>query len=181
MKRSRAVSRILGGITLALGGLVLACQTPPTATDDADAGPASLGRGNDQGARLWLPDNSTLPCAVVDGIGAIVPVPCTMQVATPSSNSNAMVVVQASGIYNPTGETVNWGPENPGGQWAGMFYVLFGLTEAPYPCGVQVGPGARYFVDIVFTTKWHATVTPEGDAEVVCHYSDKWAWVPPLP
>lgn len=179
MKRSRSTLRTLGGVILTTAGLALACQAPPTATDDAEAGGVLAGRANDNGATFWLPDGS-LPCAVVDGVGALVPVPCTMQVATPSANSNAMVVVQASGIFNPTGGTVYWGPENPGFQWAGLFYLTFGLTAPPYPCGVKIGPGSTYFVDIVFTLNWHATVTPEGDAEVICHYSDKWAW-PPLP
>jgi hypothetical protein len=168
--------RILGWAIVTFGGLALACQAPPTATEDA--GPASLGRANENGATFWSPDGS-LPCAVIDGIGGLVPQPCTMQVATPSSNSNAMVVVRASGIFNPTGTTVTWGPENPGYAWRWVWsQAPFFLTSPPYPCGVKVGAGSAYFVDIVFTTKWHATVTAEGDAEVVCHYSDKWAWLP---
>jgi hypothetical protein len=176
---SASTTRILGAAIVIAAGFTLACQAPPTATDDARAGPASLGRGNDQGARFWLPGEHT--CAVVDGVGALVRLPCALQVATPSANSNAMVVVRASGINNPTGKTVNWGPENPGFQWAGLFYLTFGLTGPPYPCGVKIGPGSTYFVDIVFTLNWHATVTPEGKATITCHYSDKWAWLPPLP
>jgi hypothetical protein len=159
---------------------VVACTVPPTASDDPDPGAILLGRGNEQGARLWLPDGS-LPCAVVDGVGALVPVPCSMQVATPSSNSNAKVVVHASNILNPTGKAVHWGPDNPGPQWAGLFFYTFGVTGPPYPCGVKVGPGATYFVDIVFTLDWHATVTPSGEATVTCQYSTKSAWFPPPP
>lgn len=179
MRRSQVSTQVLGWAVLVLGGLALACEAAPTATDDPT--PAQLGVGNDQGARFWLPDGS-LPCAVIDGLGGLVPVPCTKQVATPSSNRNALVVVRASGIFNPTGETVTWGPENPGYAWAYVWSLPpLGLTEPPYPCGVKVGSGSAWFVDIVFTTNWHATVTPEGDAEVVCHYSDKWAWVPSQP
>ncbi len=175
MRKSRLMMRLLGGVILTSGGLLLACQNP--AATDADAG-AVYGIGNDNGASIWLPDGS-LPCAVVDGTGVLVPVPCTMQVATPSSNSNAKVVVRASGIFNPTGKTVHWGPDNPGWQWAGLFYVVFGVTAPPYPCGVKVGPGSTYFVDIVFTVDWHAIVTPSGEATVTCQYSNESAWVPP--
>jgi hypothetical protein len=174
MNWSTNLLRIAGGV--ALSGL-LACEKAPTATDGADAGRVMLGRTNNNGASIWLPDGS-LPCAVVDGNGALVPVPCTMQVATPSSNSNAMVVVRASGIPNPTGRTVHWGPDNPGYQWAGLFYLTFGLTAPPYPCGVKVGPGSTWFVDIVFTLDWHATVTPSGEATITCHYSEDSAWLP---
>lgn len=176
--RSRVTMRILGGISLAASGLLLACAGPPTATEDRNAEAVSFGRTNDNGASIWLPDGS-LPCAVVDGTGALVPVPCSMQVATPSSNSNALVVVRASGIFNATGKTVHWGPDNPGWQWAGLFYVMFGVTAPPYPCGVKVGPGSTFFVDILFTLDWQATVTPSGEATVTCHYSDASAWVPP--
>ena len=174
MNWSAGLLRLAGGVALA--GMV-ACEQAPTAADGADAGGMMLGRTNNNGASLWLPDGS-LPCAVVDGNGAVVPVPCTMQVATPSANGNAMVVVRASGIANPTGRTVHWGPDNPGYQWAGLFYYTFGLTAPPYPCGVKVGPGSTYFVDIVFTTDWHATVTPSGEATVTCHFSEDSAWYP---
>lgn len=170
--------RILGGVVLAMSGLLLACEQPPTGTNDAGA--VSLRSTNNSGASIWLPDGS-LPCAVVDGVGRLVPVPCTMQVATPSSNSNAMVVVRASGIFNPTGKTVHWGPDDPGPEWAGLFFYTFGLTAPPYPCGVKVGPGSTYFVDIVFTLDWQATVTPSGEATVTCHFSDASAWWPALP
>ncbi len=174
MRRCIGAMRVVGGVMLTA---MLACEQPPTATDDAAAGAVMLGRYNDNGASLWLPDGS-LPCAVVDGTGAFVPVPCTMQVATPASHSNAMVVVRASGVPNPTGKTVHWGPENPGYMWAGLFAATFGLTAPPYPCGVKVGPGSTYFVDILFTLDWHATVTPSGEATVTCHYSTKSAWLP---
>ena len=178
MKRFPPVMRILHGVVLSAGAFMLACASPPTATTDTDAGAVLPGLANDNGARIWLPDGS-LPCAVVDGVGALVPVPCSRQVATPSPNSNALVVVRASGISNPTGKAVHWGPDNPGYMWAGLFYVTFGVTAPPYPCGVKVGPGSTYFVDIVFTLDWHATVSPSGEATVTCHYSTESAWYPP--
>lgn len=178
---NRRTTRTLGGLGLGLVGLLLACGTPPTAMNDHDPGAVMFGRGNDQGARFWLPDGS-LPCAVVNGVGGFVPTACTKQIATPSSNQNAKVEVRASGIFNPTGRTVHWGPDHPGYAWAYIWSLPpFGLTAPPYPCGVKIGPGSTYFVDIVFTLNWHATVTPEGDATVICQYSDKSAWTPPLP
>jgi len=165
--------RILGGVTLTVGGLTLACATPPTGVDEADAGPILLGRGNDNGARIWLPTYDF--CAVVDGVGALVPVPCPMDVGTPSPNSVATVVAQASGVSNPTGTTVHWGPANPGYMWAGLFYQVFGLTAPPYPCGVIVGNG-----EVRFTLDWDAIVTPSGQATVTCHYSDTQAYQFPL-
>jgi hypothetical protein len=177
MRKSATMRRLLGGVILAAGGFLLACEQPPTTTGDAQAGALSLGLANNNGARIWLPDGS-LPCAVVDGTGAFVPVSCTMQVATPSANSNALVTVHASGVPNPTGRTVHWGPDNPGYQWAGLFYLTFGVTAPPYPCGVKVGPGSTYFVDIVFTLDWHATVTPSGEATVTCHLSEESMWFP---
>ena len=41
-----------------------------------------------------------------------------MRVATPGKNGNATVVAQASGVPNPTGEVVRWGPEDPGWEHA---------------------------------------------------------------
>lgn len=175
MNCSMNLLRVVGGVALAS---LLACEPAPTAAGESGSDQVvGLGRANDNGATIWYPDGS-LPCAVVDGTGALVPVPCTMQVATPSANSNAMVMVRASGIANPTREAVHWGPSNPGYQWAGLFYLTFGVTAPPYPCGVKVGPGSRYFVDIVFTTDWHAVVTPSGEATITCRYSEETAWYP---
>ncbi len=155
---------------LAAGGFLLACQDGPTAVDDADAGGMLFGRVNDNGARIWLPRYDH--CAVVDGTGALfVPVACTMLVATPSSNSNATVVARASGVPNPTGETVHWGPENPGWGWALLFQFQFGLDAPPYPCALISATG-----EYLFTLDWHATVTPSGQATVTCHYSDRQAY-----
>ena len=163
---------VLGAVLLSA---MPACE-PPTAADDTDGGAVALGRYNDNGASFWLPGEHT--CAVVDGDGHLLPVPCSTQVATPSANSNATVTVKATGVPNTTGKTVHWGPENPGFEWAGLFYYSFGVTGPPYACGVKVGPGSTYFVDIVFTLDWHAIVTPSGEATVTCHYRDESAWSP---
>jgi hypothetical protein len=161
------LTQVLGGVALSV---MCGCETAPTAAGQPAADGIVLGLTNNNGARIWLPDGP-LPCAVVDGAGNLVPVPCTMQVATPGSNSSATVLVQASGISNPTGRTVHWGPDDPGYAWAGLFYLMFGLTAPPYPCGVLDWNGA-----LRFTLDWHATVTPEGHATVTCHLSDKDAY-----
>ena len=167
MQTSTTVRRILGGVVLLAGGLLLACEQAPTATSDTDAAGVLFGRTNNNGARIWLPNYDH--CAVVDGTGALfVPVACTMQVATPSANAEATVVVHASGVPNPTGNTVHWGPENPGWMWAGLFYVQFGLLAPPYPCAVILADGS-----FGFTLDWRGIVTPSGEATVTCHYSDK--------
>jgi hypothetical protein len=164
MKWFSTAMRIAGAMALSV---TLACDNAPTAIDDVDSGAVRFGRVNDNGARIWLPNYTH--CAVVDGTGALfVPVACTMNVATPSANSDGTVVVQASGVPNPTGNTMHWGPDNPGWNWAALFYALFGLTAPPYPCGVIDANGV-----VQLTLDWHAVVTPSGQATVTCHYSDK--------
>lgn len=153
----------------------LACESLPAAPDPGYADAIRFGRTNDNGARIWLPNYTH--CAVVDGTGAFfVPVACTMNVATTSSNANGTVVVQASGVPNPTGNTVHWGPENPGWMWQALFYQRFGLTAPPYPCGVIDADGV-----VRLTLDWHAIVTPSGQATVTCHYSDRSAYQFPFP
>ena len=163
MNWNRNPLEIVGALALCTA---LACERSPAALDDGYADGVRFGRTNDNGARIWLPNYEH--CAVVDGTGALVPVPCTMNVATPSSNSNGTVVVQATGVPNPTGNTVHWGPDEPGWMWKALFYQRFGLTAPPYPCGVIDANGV-----VQLTLDWHAIVTPSGQATVTCHYSDK--------
>lgn len=171
MRWSSVVVRVLSGAAVSA---LIACERTPTAADRGDPGALAFGRTNNNGARIWLPNFDH--CAVVDGTGALVPAECRMQVATPSATGNATVVVQVSGVANPTGTTVHWGPADPGWQWAGLFYLTFGLTAPPYPCGVIVESG-----EVRFTLDWSGTVTPSGQATVTCHYSDRDAYQFPLP
>jgi hypothetical protein len=167
MKRFRAPLGIAAALALSA---TLACERSPVAPNEDNAEGVRFGRTNDNGARIWLPNYTH--CAVVDGTGAFfVPVACTMNVATTSSNSNGTVVVQAAGVPNPTGKTVHWGPDNPGWNWAAFFYFQFGLTAPPYPCGVIDANGV-----VRLTLDWHAIVTPSGEATVTCHYSDRQAY-----
>jgi len=157
--------------TAALALLVaFGCSDPPTtATDQVDAAPITFGRGNTNGAVLYLPLDA---CGVIDGNGNwFSPVSCSMALATPSENRNATVVVHASGVPNPTGQTVHWGPDNPGPGIAAIWAFLYGIEGPPYPCGLYDSEGAD-----VHTVNWHATVTPNGHGSIVCHFSEKWAF-----
>ena len=153
---------------VAVGGLLLACEPPPTATEVADVGTVAFGRGNDNGARIWLPDPG---CGVIDGTGAFFWVDCRMQVTNPGTHGNSNLVAQATGVPNPTGKVVHWGPDNPGWEFEAVFAAFFGVEEPPYPCAVFNNDG-----DFVFTLNWHATVTPSGNATFACHYSKNSAY-----
>ena len=113
-------------------------------------------------------------CRVIDGEGNWFPdtgwdLPCTREVATNSKNMNAMIVVMASGVPNPTGKTVHWGPYNPGAAWAAEYPDLEG---PPYPCFLL---GTDYDLDNpLFTINWSASVTPSGEGKLVCHYQKRW-------
>jgi hypothetical protein len=99
-----------------------------------------------------------------------------MEVSTPSTSFEATVVVRASGVANPTGEAVHWGPMNPGWQWALFFSIRLQWPGAPYPCGVMLRDGR-----LGLTFDWKAVVTPSGQAILSCHYSDKDGIALPLP
>jgi hypothetical protein len=112
-------------------------------------------------------------CAVIDGEGHWYPsdwsLPCGTETATFSKNSNASLSAQATGVPNPTGRIVHWGPYNPGEDWAASYPNLSG---PPYPCFVL---GPDYDLDNpLFTVHWKAHVTPSGKASLICHYSKKW-------
>ena len=144
-------------------GLLLACDRSPVAVDDA----ASTGILADNGAVVLHGGD----CAVIDGTGSFFLVPCTNEVATYSPNGNATAVTHASGVPNPTGEVVVWGPDNPGWELAATWELYFEITAPPYPCYVLDPEGGA-----LFTVNWRATVTPSGEASMVCHYSKKWGY-----
>lgn len=118
-------------------------------------------------------NKGVIGCAVVDGEGNWYPpdwsLPCKLEVATYSSTRSAHVVVEASGVPNPTGRTVHWGPYNPGHDWVASYPELSG---PPYPCFLL---GTDYDLNNpLFTINWKAWVTPSGKAKLVCHYQKKW-------
>jgi hypothetical protein len=127
-------------------------------------------------------------CAVIDGEGNWFPdnyleppdfpaLFCGTEVATFSKNGNASLTVRASGVPNPTGKTVHWGPYNPGQDWADSY--LPDITEPPYPCFV-LGTD-RDLDNPLFTLHWKAWVTPSGEATLSCQYSKKWEFQWPSP
>ena len=124
----------------------------------------------DYGAVVWRGD---LGCQVPDGNGDWFPAhfehPCGNQVATFSNNGNASIRVRVSGAPNPTGKTVHWGPYNPGRGWEASYPEL---TCPPYPCFL-LGTD-QSFDNPLFTVKWHAVVTPSGEATLVCQYKEAW-------
>jgi hypothetical protein len=141
--------------SVAAGGLLLACEPPPTATDDVDVGALLMVGADNNGATVWRGDWG---CGVSDGLGNWFPpdwpesaLLCGTEVATFSPNMNAKLTVQASGVPNPTGKTVSWGPYNPGQDWADSYPDL---TGPPYPCFVL---GTDHDVNNpLFTVTWKA-------------------------
>lgn len=166
-------------LVLACLGLVVSCEPDPAgpAMDNLEVGPAPAVHAPMIGPTVFsngaVVHHDEIGCQVVDGEGYWFPgdwsLPCNIEVATNSKNQNAMIVVHASGVPNPTGKMVHWGPDNPGYDWAASYPELSG---PPYPCYLL---GADYDLDNpLFTVNWKAWVTPSGEAGLVCHYQKKW-------
>ena len=178
MKRTRAV------LALALLGLVVGCEPDPAAprVDTAEVTPAPafvapmMGpMAMAHGAVVHHGKNGDIGCGVVDGEGNWFPpdfsLPCKVEIATDSRHLNALIVVEASGVPNPTGKMVFWGPYDPGHDWVASYPELSG---PPYPCMLA---GTDYdFDNLLFTVNWRAWVTPSGEAKLICHYKDTWAF-----
>lgn len=141
--------------------------TEPVETDVANVGNVALSSHGNNGAVRWIPDPF---CAVFDGNGDPVFVDCRNQIATFSKNGNAIVVVQKTGVYNPTGEVVKWDAWNP----PQILLDFYELEEPPAPCFVLGTDGGA-----LFTIKWTAKVTPGGVATFMCHYAKKWEYTFP--
>ena len=160
-------------------GLVVGCEPGPAGPEMEGAVVASAPalfppmQGSMDSNNGAVIHKGEIGCAVVDGEGKWFPgdwsLPCKVEVATNSKNLNAMVVVEASGVPNPTGKTVHWGPYNPGTDWEASYPDLSG---PPYPCFLL---GTDYDLsNPLFTINWKAWVTPSGEAKLVCHYQKKW-------
>ncbi|UCF21354.1 MAG: hypothetical protein JSU87_08230 [Gemmatimonadota bacterium] len=159
-------------ITLVLAVFVTAgCdQRVPTDVEDSTYNivPLLANDGTNNGAARWIPDPN---CGVLDGDGNIVWTDCRNQIATYSGNDNALTTVKESNIPNSTGTVVRWDAYNPPPGLAEMW----GLEGPPVPCGL-VDTNYEF---TLFTTKWSATISPSGEAKLICHYTTKWKWEPP--
>lgn len=155
-------------ISLVFATLVAGCGSDmPTDTEVLDSGSALL---SSNGAVVWRGD---IGCSVIDGTGAWFPedwsLPCGTEIATYGTNLNAKVTVQATGVPNPSGKAVHWGPYNPG--W-GAIAAYPQLSGPPYPCLVL---GTDHDVaNPLWTVNWKADITPSGNGTLVCHYMKKW-------
>ncbi len=143
---------------------------PSEAEDSASDVPLLLGKtdGTNKGAARWIPDPN---CGVFDGDGNIVWTDCRNQIATYSSNDNAVVTVKEPNVPNSTGRVVVWDAYNPP-DW---LVDLWGLEEPPAPC-VLADTNHEF---TLFTVKWSGKITPSGQASFICHYMKKWEWEPP--
>lgn len=163
-------------LTIIALGLWACDQTSLQPVPDAsEASLAELGTvvAGDNGATVVKGDWG---CGVIDGLGNWFPegypdeaLFCGTEVATNSKNLNAKITVRASGVPNPTGKLVRWGPYNPGHDWAASYPQLPG---PPYPCFLLNVD--RDFENPLYTVNWSAWVTPSGEATLVCHYKKQW-------
>jgi hypothetical protein len=179
-------------VGLAFMGLYVGCEPDPSAPEMETqavevtalfSSPFMGNMGLELGASLnngATVNKNEIGCQVVDGLGNWFPaaadysLPCNHEVATYSKNGNAMIVVRASGVPNPTGKMVRWGPDNPGEDWAASYPDL---QTGPYPCYL-LGPDYD-MKNPLLTIKWSASVTPSGEAKLVCHYQKKWEFQSP--
>ena len=152
--------------------VLVACTDQQPADPDLADGPVF-----NNGAVVFRGD---IGCGVIDGNGDWFPptldLPCGTEVAVFNNNLNAKVTVHASGAPNPTGRTVHWGPYNPGRAWVASYPEL---DAPPYPCYL-LGTD-RDLNNPLFTVNWKATVTPSGEATLVCHYKKQWEFQWPSP
>jgi hypothetical protein len=169
-------------------GLAFALACADSVTEPPGDAPIPAFSAHDNGAVVHRNEGEGIPfggCAVLDGSGAWYPadlsLACGTEVATFSSGLNATFAYHATGVPNPTGSMVKWNPYNvEGTDWAALYdgsLEPFGfptLSGPPFPCFVL---GTDYDLsDLLFTLNWVAHVTPSGNAMVVCHYSEQWAF-----
>lgn len=150
-------------------------QEPPTAPDGASVtatAPAFLMGGI--GAVVTRGD---IGCGLIDGYGNVFPPPvdgmwvgdCGHEVATYGPNGNAVWVMRYSGVPNPTGRTLHYGPYDIGNGEVAESWSF--IAPGPYPCGV-LGPD-RDIYNPLYTIKWKQVLTPSGEATLTCHYTKK--------
>ncbi len=155
--------------------VVTSCdEQSPTATDaDAVAELTPTFAAGGIGAVVTKGD---IGCAVIDGNGNSFPTDwtgdCGTEVGTWSRNGNAVWSTRMTGVPNPTGRTIHYGPFDVGS--GDVFAANADLAPGPYPCYLL---GAdRDFDNFLATMNWHETLTPSGVATITCVYTDKFAF-----
>lgn len=167
----RILSLVCG---LVLAAVVTSCTTDsiPTATNDTGFSGVAVqtddismmkSDGTDKGAIRWIPDEE---CGVFDGSGDFFPTSCRNEISTYSANGNAMAVVRASGVPNPTGKVVHWNAYNP----PPILLVWYGFESPPVPCALLDTDGEL----TLFTLHWSGVVSSSGEALFRCQYSKNW-------
>ncbi len=185
-----ALASVVGVVAVLVMLVSVGCNDSPMAPSEelvlpqaAVSGAAVGSEGHGEGT-VPLHSNAAvvfrgdLGCGLIDGNGEWFPagfpdtdwLECGTEVATYSKNGNARVSVHTSGVPNPTGRTIHWGPYNPGADWVASYP---GLPGPPYPC-IVAGPSRDFVNDLLYTVNWHATVTPSGEATLTCIYSKQW-------
>ena len=162
-------------VLLLIAFVAVSCeQQPPTAPDGAAvaASAPSFAAGG-LGAVVTLGD---IGCYAIDGNGDYFPPTfngnCWRETATYSRNGNSTWTMKMSGVPNPTGRTIHYGPYYIGSGQAAA--DLSFLDPGPYPCALL---GAdRDFNNVLYTTNWHQVLTPSGEATTTCVYSKQFEY-----
>ncbi|MEJ2548507.1 MAG: hypothetical protein P8125_11970 [Gemmatimonadota bacterium] len=152
-------------------------RPPPTAPESAsvtETTPLFLKGGI--GAVVTKGD---IGCALIDGYGNAYPPDytgnCGTEVGTWSRNGTAIFTTKMTGVPNPTGRTIHYGPFDVGS--GDVLAANADLAPGPYPCYLL---GAdRDFDNFLATTNWRQTLTPSGGATITCVYTDKFAFAWP--
>lgn len=160
-------------VSLALLVVVSCNEQPPTAVVEDSAVTTPVLAAGGLGAVVTLGD---IGCYSIDGNGDYYPPTfdgsCFRETATYSQNGNSTWTMRMSGVPNPTGKTIHYGPYFVGSGQAAADYSF--LDPGPYPCAV-LGPD-RDFDNFLYTTNWRQILTPSGEAITTCIYSEKFAW-----
>jgi len=148
-------------------------EAPTAPTGDAAASPAPTFAKGGIGAVITKGD---IGCAVIDGYGNSFPPDslwdCGHEVGTWSRNGTAIWTTRMTGVPNPTGRTIHYGPYDLGSGEVAAANAF--LDPGPYPCYLL---GAdRDFDNFLATTNWHETLTPSGVATITCIYNERFAF-----
>jgi hypothetical protein len=166
-------------LLLALAAFVaVSCESsPPTEVEpDAVTESTPLFLKGGIGAVVTKGD---IGCALIDGYGTTYPPDytgnCGTEIGTWSRNGTAIFTTKMTGVPNPTGRTIHYGPYDIGS--GEVAEANADLAPGPYPCYLL---GAdRDFDNFLATTNWRQTLTPSGVATIPCSYTEKFAFTWP--